>query len=238
MKKVEYFLALTLWTAAAGAQTAAPASPSAPAAAAAPKTTESGGNKAGNDKSAAVESRKRDLTQMPSAEQLRPSGPVTVTAKRAEMIQGNSAIYSGNVVLDSDTLKLDGDRLELKQFPDGEYEATVTGAPAHMSHAGAGPDNPPVAARASTLHYDSRSGMVDLIGDAWFMRSNDEITGKTIRYNVIERRVEASGGENGGQVRIVIQQPPSQKPSTPTATPPPASGATIPAPAPAAGTHP
>jgi lipopolysaccharide export system protein LptA len=43
---------------------------------------------------------------------LRPSGPVTITADRAEWEQDGAMIYSGNVLLTADTLKLVGDRLE------------------------------------------------------------------------------------------------------------------------------
>jgi lipopolysaccharide transport protein LptA len=167
---------------------------------------------------------------MPTAEQLRPTGPVTVTAQRAELVQNSSAVYVGNVVLDSDTIRLDGDRLDLRQYPNGQYEAKVTGTPGHMSHPGAGPDNPPVWARANTLHYDSRTGVVDLLGDALFRRGSDEITGSVIHYNVIERRVEATGGDDGSQVRITINQAPPAAHSGPEPqTAPPAA-----APAPAA----
>jgi lipopolysaccharide export system protein LptA len=189
------------------------------AAASPPSVTPTPGTPASNS----VENRD-DLGQLPSAQDMRPTGPVTVTARHAELVQGNSAIYTGNVVLDSDTLKLDGDRLELHQDTDGQYTAKVTGMPGHMAHAGNGPDNPPVAARARTLNYDSRTGVIDLIGDALFRRGSDEITGDVIHYNVIERHVDASGG-NGGQVKIVIQAPP---PATPPGTGTPATPATAP----------
>lgn len=161
---------------------------------------------------------KGSLTQLPSASQIKPTGPVTVTAKTAELVQGNSAVYTGNVVLTSNTLKLDGDKVELKQYPGGQYEAKITGGPAHMNHAGDGPENPAVAARAKTLNYDSRSGVLDLVGDAFVMRGSDEITGSTIRYNVNERRIQASGGD-GGQVKIIIQ-PQDDAPVNPPANPP------------------
>src|SRR3546814_3617468 len=38
------------------------------------------------------------------AEELRPSGPVTVKADRAERVQNNQMKYSGNVSMSSDTL--------------------------------------------------------------------------------------------------------------------------------------
>ncbi|MDP3293135.1 MAG: lipopolysaccharide transport periplasmic protein LptA [Nevskia sp.] len=171
---------------------------------------------------------KAELVKLPKGADLKPTGPVTLTSDKAELVQGNSAVYTGNVVLTSDTLKLEGDKVELKQYPGGQYEARITGGPARMNHAGSGTENPAVAARAKTLNYDSRSGVLDLLTDAYVMRGTDEITGDTIKYDVRERRIQASGGD-GGQVKIIIQPAssdpaPASAPATPAA--PPATGGT------------
>lgn len=171
-----------------------------------------------------IDQTKDQLTKLPSAADMRPNGPVTINANKAELVQGNSAVYVGNVTLDSDTLKMDGDRLELKRAADGQYTAKVTGVPAHMSHAGNGPDNPPVSARAKTMTYDSRSGVIDLAGDAQMTRGDDKTTAETIRYHVLEQRYEASGGSDGnGRVQIVIPQvtPPPGAPAPAAAAPAP-----------------
>lgn len=177
---------------------------------------------------------KDQLTKLPSAADLKPNGPVTIGANHAELTQGNTAVYTGNVTLDSDTLKMDGDRLELKRAADGQYTAKVTGAPAHMSHAGNGPDNPPVSARAKVMTYDSRNGIVDLAGDALMTRGDDKTTAETIRYHVLEQRYEASGGDGGnGRVTIVLPQVSSPAQNAPAATVP-AQGGVQPGPTPAA----
>jgi lipopolysaccharide export system protein LptA len=140
---------------------------------------------------------------------LRPTGPVTVTADRAEWQESGLTRYTGNVTLTSDTLTLSGQSLELRQFEDGRYEARIAGAPARLTHpapVSAREAQPPISAAARNLHYDSASGLVDVIGDARMARGGDEITGEKIRYNVRQRRIEASGG-NGSQVRIIIQPP-------------------------------
>lgn len=167
---------------------------------------------------------KASLTQTPSKADLRPSGPVTITAKSAEFVQGSMAVYTGDVVLNSNTLKLDGDRVELQQFGAGEYTAKVTGGPAHVNHAGDGPENPPLAARAKTLNYDSRNGILDMIGEAYALRGSDQVTGDTIRYIVREHRIQAGGGE--GRVTVIIQ--PRDESTAPSALAP-----ETPAPAPA-----
>lgn len=148
------------------------------------------------------------------ADTLRPTGPVTITADRAEWSKNGVMAYSGNVALSSEKMKMSGDRLELTQFPNSQYTAKITGAPAHLEHVGE-PDNkgeptPTITADASTLLYDSRTSVVDVVGNAKMTRGKDEVTGSNIRYNVAERRIQATGGE-GGQVKIVIQPPPDKK---------------------------
>jgi len=202
-------------------------SPDAPTQLAASRTTAASTTATAKTPDAApakVDQTKNQLGRLPSAADLRPNGPVTIGANHAELVQGNSAVYVGNVTLDSDTLKMDGDRLELKRATDGQYTAKVTGSPAHMSHAGNGPDNPPMTARAKTMTYDSREGVVDLVGDALMTRGDDTTTAETIRYHVLDQRYEASGGDSpGGRVKIVIPQVPGAPAAT--ATPPAASGA-------------
>jgi lipopolysaccharide export system protein LptA len=153
---------------------------------------------------------------------LRPTGPVTVTADRAEWEKGGAMVYTGNVRLASDNLQLSGDRLELRQFEDRQFEAKVSGAPAVLQHAGVsveqGEPALPVEARAALLTYDSRSSTVEVSGKARLQRGTDEITGENIRYDVARRRIQASGS-NGGQVRIVIQPPPPEAKPDPGAKP-------------------
>lgn len=145
---------------------------------------------------------------------LRPSGPVTVTADRAEFDKNGTMIYSGNVKLLSDTLTLSGDKLVLQQYEGGQYEAKIEGNPARLDHAGVAGENGeaaiPVQAQANNLDYDTRNGVIDILGQARMTRDKDEINGDNIRYNVLARRIEAAGGA-GGQVKIVIQPPPPKK---------------------------
>jgi lipopolysaccharide export system protein LptA len=141
----------------------------------------------------------------------RPSGEITVTADRTEWQQSGITRCTGNVRLTSDTMELRGDVLELKQFDDGRLShAHVTGEPAQMSDA-AGDNAPPITAHAKKLDYDARTNLVELSGGAVLTRGADKITGESIRYDVAQRRVQASGG-NAGQVKIVIQPPKEKAP--------------------------
>lgn len=144
-----------------------------------------------------------------AAASLRPTGPVTIKADRAEWEKGGAMVYTGNVRLESGDLKLGGSRLMLKQFESGEFEARVEGEPATLDHVGiaanADGTRPPVAAKAKQLTYDSRSDIVEIVGEAVLTRGADEIQGEKVRYDVARRRIEAAGG-----VQIVIQ-PPAKK---------------------------
>ncbi|MGQ0529770.1 MAG: lipopolysaccharide transport periplasmic protein LptA [Panacagrimonas sp.] len=142
---------------------------------------------------------------------LRATGPVTINADRAEWEKGGAMVYSGKVRLESGDMKLQGERLQLRQFEGGDYEAHVSGGPATLDHAalpaGAEEARPAVSAQAADLHYDSRSDIVEVKGNALLTRGTDRIRGNSIRYDVARRRIEAAGGENG-QVQIIIQPPP------------------------------
>ena len=145
----------------------------------------------------------------------RPSGPITITAKTGEWEEG-VMVYSGDVRLSSKTLELRGARLELRQ-PGGSkapYVITLTGEPATLSHAGETPQDQAVTAQGAKIIYGSSTQDVELNGSAKLTRGKDEINGDSVRYNVRERRVRASGGE-GGQVRIVIELPDETPPSPP-----------------------
>jgi lipopolysaccharide export system protein LptA len=212
----------------AGAQTeAAPAATvatAAPAAQAAGKT----------DKT------KDELTALPSAEDFRPNGPANISGNHLESVKGDTSVtvLTGNVTLDSDTLKMDGDRLEMKKFPDGGYTAKITGSPAHMAHAGNGPDNPPVTAHSKTMTYDSRTAMIDLVGDALLTKGDQKITAQTMSYNVRDKSYQADRGDGGnGRVIIVVPPQPASASAPKPATAPRAQAAPAPA-APPATTSP
>ncbi len=159
--------------------------------------------------------------QVPDSDQFRPAGPITITADHAELIKGDYAVYTGNVKVDSNTLKMDGARLEFKQAKNGQYVAKVTGDPAHLSHAGAGPDDPPITAHAQTIIYDSASETVKLDGKAQLTRGGNIVNGEDISYDLDKHQVQAGGG-SGGQVKMVIQPPPPTPGNKPSGKPKPA----------------
>lgn len=151
------------------------------------------------------------------AEALRPSGPVTVKADRAEWVQNNQMKYSGNVSMTSDTLVVRGDSMEVHQASDGQFEAWVHGKPAILDHAAdptaTGAAAKPLHAEALEIHYDSQSGTANMTGAAHIKRGDDEVDGNTIGYIVPERRIQAASGGKG-QVTITFQPPPAKQQDT------------------------
>lgn len=137
----------------------------------------------------------------------RVSGPITITAKNGEWQEG-MMIYTGDVVMISKTLELRGARLELQQTggKKNPYEISITGSPATLKHMGNTAQDSVVDGHANKMVYRSATQTIQLTGAAHLERDKDELNGEDIRYDVANRRVQASGGE-GGQVRIVIDVP-------------------------------
>jgi lipopolysaccharide export system protein LptA len=132
-----------------------------------------------------------------------PRGPIKITAERADLERRESALYRGNVRLTSEDLTLTGDRLELRQPVRGQFEAKLTGAPAHLEHQGTA-ELPPVSASASQIVYDTRTSVVDLTGGVQLVRGEDTLSSESLKYNLAARRISATGAGTG-QVQIVIQ---------------------------------
>lgn len=145
-------------------------------------------------------------------------GPIKISAARAELEQREVALYQGNVRLTSQQLTLSGDRLELRQPSRGQFEARLTGKPAHLTHAAEG-EAPAMAATASVIVYDTRNSQIDLTGGVSLTRGTDVLTSDSLRYDVAARRISASG-LGAGQVEITIQPPAGALPQTK----PPAAG--------------
>jgi len=135
---------------------------------------------------------------------------VTIDSDDLEWVD-DYAIYTGHVFLTAGAMQLRGDRMEIRQVSDRQFEARVTGAPAHLHHDGTtlGRDGEvlPVDGTSRELTYDSRQQLITLTGDVVLQRGRDEIRGENIRYDIAQRRIQAVGPQNG-QVRIVIEPPP------------------------------
>lgn len=147
-------------------------------------------------------------------------GPVTVTADEVDWNNNQRMEYRGNVKLSAEGFTLVGDTLELEQRPQGVF-IRVDGSPAQMDQDDARVGGR-VTARADQLTYDAASQWIDLIGNARLDRGKDRVEGRTIRYNVTERQVQARREAGDDQVRIVIDNSSLQRDRGTTSTPAPA----------------
>lgn len=139
--------------------------------------------------------------------------PITVRANSAEWQAGGAMIYSGNVVMKSGTLELQGRRVEIRRSGPEQYMAWIQGDPAELTQAG-DEKTAAVAARAGRMFMDSGAGVIELETRAQLERGNETLSGETIRYDFIGRRIRAGGGAQG-PVRIDIQTD-SLRPLKPT----------------------
>jgi lipopolysaccharide export system protein LptA len=152
------------------------------------------------------------------APDVRLTGPIKITAERAELERREYAVYRGRVKLVSQDLVLTGDRLELRQPAKGQFEARLTGAPARLDHPGDA-KGPPVSASAAQIVYDTRSATVELSGGVQLARGTDQLTSSQVRYNLAARRISATGSGEG-QVQITITPPPPKEEAPAPAGPP------------------
>ena len=100
-----------------------------------------------------------------------------------------TAVYTGNVIVDQGSMQITGARLEVRITPKGYRQATVTGEPSRFrQQRDPDPKNPIdewMHARASKIVYDEETDTVTLIGAAYLSRTENgkerDMTGGTYR---------------------------------------------------------
>lgn len=138
-----------------------------------------------------------------SLEALR-SAPLEISADQADIARSGEMRYSGNVVFDSATLEARGEDLRLSRDANGQISVRLTGNPAELQHR---PDNEgaqPMDAQAERIDFQRATGVIDMRGAVVMQRAGDRISGEQLRYDLVEQRINAEGGESGGRVRITI----------------------------------
>lgn len=138
-----------------------------------------------------------------SLEALR-SAPLEISADEAEIARSGDMRYTGNVVFTSATLEARGDELRLSRDADGNVQVNITGDPAELEHHPEGDDMQPVDARARRIDFNRATGVVQLNGSVEVQRAGDRVSGEELRYEIVEQRITASGGDTGGRVHITI----------------------------------
>ena len=119
-----------------------------------------------------------------------------------------TAVYSGDVVVDQGSMRITGDTLTLRITPKGYRQATLTGAPTKFrQQRDPDPKNPVdewVHAEAARIVYDEETDTITLTGAARLSRSEngvekDMTEGERIVYDMRNARSVVEGGVSAGQ---------------------------------------
>ena len=119
-----------------------------------------------------------------------------------------TAVYTGNVIVDQGSMQITGARLEVRITPKGYRQATVTGEPSRFrQQRDPDPKNPInewMHARASKIVYDEETDTVTLIGAAYLSRTEngkerDMTEGERIVYDMRNARSKVEGSTVKGE---------------------------------------
>ncbi len=122
-----------------------------------------------------------------------------------------TAVYTGNVVVDQGSMNLTGRRLELAITPRGYRRATIDGAPARFKQQ-SDPKTPGIDewmhAHADKIIYDEETDQITLLGKARLSRSENGIqkdmtSGEKIVYDMRNARSQVEGGQKGRVTTII-----------------------------------
>ena len=114
-------------------------------------------------------------------------------------------IFTGNVVIDSETTVLFCDEAKLKFREHQLQRVELRGEPAQFEQR----DLETQAlnqGHATLMIYDVPNGIVQMTEDAWFSDGSNEIFGSNITYDLKEKHITADSGESG-PVKILIEPP-------------------------------
>jgi lipopolysaccharide export system protein LptA len=139
----------------------------------------------------------------------------------------------GDVRVNQGTLSFTADVANIYQHPDGSKNMISEGRPVRFKQKLDGTSDW-VNGHANRVEYDSKSGELRLIGDAWFEKGGDTMSGNLVTYNTVTEKYTGDGGKasagaakaDGGRVHIEYQperQAPAKgagKPGSPAAQPP------------------
>ena len=145
--------------------------------------------------------------------------PIAVDAASGESNgKTNTRTLDGDVHLNQGTLSISADHAVMQASAEGDQHVTANGRPVKFRQKmEASPGW--LDAHSDRLEYDSKSGDVRLLGNAWLKRGGDEITGSVVTYNTNTEVYRAEGGKrstgdgvapSGDRVHMIIQ--PKKKP--------------------------
>lgn len=128
------------------------------------------------------------------------------------------AIYSGHVTIDQGTMHMTGSRLEMKENAQGYRTGTLTGSLATFRQkrdSKVKNIDEWIYAKAQTIIYEERSGLVTLIGQAEVQRVENGITkdrakGAKITYDTVRSRTIIQGDKQGRASTVITPRSKTQ----------------------------
>ncbi len=131
-----------------------------------------------------------------------------------------TATFVGNVVLTQGTLMIRGDRMIVQQDADGFKYGVAYGNLASFRQKREGYDEY-IEGWAERIEYDSKAEKMQMFNRAYLKKTNDDVRGNYISYDVATEffrvigggKQAASPGNPEGRVRAVIQPKPKDKPA-------------------------
>ena len=114
-------------------------------------------------------------------------------------------IFTGNVVIDSETTVLFCDEAKLKFREHQLQRVELRGEPAQFEQRDL-ETQALTEGHATLMIYDVPNGTVRMTEDAWFSDGSNEIFGSNITYDLKEKHITADSGESG-PVKILIEPP-------------------------------
>lgn len=121
-------------------------------------------------------------------------------------IKNNSIIFNGPVKITQGSIKINADELRAFSNENGQTKTLIAiGKPATFSQEM--DDGRIGTASADEIRYDLASTNLLLTGNAKLDQAGSQVTGKTIRYNINEQKLEAQSSGKGEDRVITIIQP-------------------------------
>ncbi len=137
--------------------------------------------------------------------------PIHIEGDDAQIDQANETItYIGSVEVVQGTLRVQGDKMVVKINGDQVERITTVGSPARYRQQ-LEDDQGEVNAHADSIIYHTAQERVYLNGRATLAQRGNELQGESIRYDIVNGKVDASAGDKSGRVRMQLD--PASRPA-------------------------
>jgi lipopolysaccharide export system protein LptA len=130
--------------------------------------------------------------------------PIHIEGDDAEIDQNSETIvYTGSVEVVQGTLRVKGDRMVVKINGDQVERITTLGSPARYQQQLEDAKGE-VRAHADSIIYHTAEERVYLNGAASLTQQGNQLDGESIRYDIVNGKVDASAGDKPGRVRLQL----------------------------------